>query len=62
LSSSSLESRAKVDETVAKAGAAGAATPTESKDYGFMYQSGFQDLDGHLWEVFYMEPGAAGQG
>lgn len=58
----SLESRAKVDAIVEKAVAAGGTTPNESKDYGFMYQSGFQDLDGHLWEVFYMEPGAAGQG
>jgi len=58
----SMDSRAKVDEMVAKAVAAGATTPNESKDYGFMYQHGYQDLDGHLWEVFYMEPGAAEKG
>jgi predicted lactoylglutathione lyase len=57
----SADSRAKVDELVAKAVAAGATTPTDSKDYGFMYQHGFQDLDGHLWELVYMEPYAAQQ-
>ncbi len=60
----SAQSRAGVDELVAKAVAAGATTPNEAKDYGFMYQHGYQDLDGHLWEVIYMDPNAecAGQG
>ena len=52
----SLESRAKVDEMAAAAVAAGGATPNEPKDHGFMYQHGFEDLDGHLWELVYMEP------
>jgi uncharacterized protein len=51
----SCESRDEVDAMVAKAVAAGAATPIESKDYGFMYQHGFEDLDGHQWEVFWMD-------
>jgi predicted lactoylglutathione lyase len=55
----STDSRAKVDELVAKAVAAGGTTPVEAKDHGFMYQHGYQDLDGHLWELFYMEPSAA---
>ncbi|MDP9601748.1 VOC family protein [Variovorax sp. NFACC27] len=54
----SCESRAEVDELVAKAKAAGGTTPTEPKDYGFMYGHGFQDLDGHLWELVYMDPNA----
>jgi predicted lactoylglutathione lyase len=54
----SAESREKVDELVNKAIAAGATTPNEKQDQGFMYGWGFQDLDGHLWEVFYMEPSA----
>jgi hypothetical protein len=54
----SAASRAKVDTMVAKAVAAGATTPNKSKDYGFMYQHGFQDLDGHLWEIIYMKPDA----
>ena len=54
----SLESRAKVDEMVRKAVAAGGTTYNEAVDHGFMYAHGFQDLDGHLWELFYMEPNA----
>jgi uncharacterized protein len=50
----SCETRDDVDVLVAKAVAAGAATPVDSKDYGFMYQHGFEDLDGHQWEVFWM--------
>jgi len=52
----SCDSREKVDELVAKAVAAGAGTPNAAKDYGFMYQHGFQDLDGHLWELIHMDP------
>ncbi|MGH7825216.1 MAG: VOC family protein [Candidatus Binatia bacterium] len=54
----SLEGRAKVDEMVRKAVAAGGATYNEPQDHGFMYGHGFQDLDGHIWELIYMEPGA----
>ena len=52
----SSESRDNVDDTVRKAVAAGGTTHAQSKDYGFMYQHGFQDLDGHIWELIYMEP------
>lgn len=55
----SMDSRAAVDDMVAKAVGAGGRTASAPKDYGFMYQHGFEDLDGHLWEVFYMEPEAA---
>ena len=51
----SADSRAQVDELVAKAVAAGATTPSPAKDLGFMYQHGFQDLDGHLWELVHMQ-------
>jgi predicted lactoylglutathione lyase len=51
----SVDNRAQVEELIGKAKSAGATLPTEPKDYGFMYQHGFQDLDGHLWEVFYMD-------
>jgi predicted lactoylglutathione lyase len=54
----SCESREKVDILVRKAVAAGGTTYAEPKDYGFMYQQGFQDLDGHIWELIYMEPSA----
>jgi len=57
----SRESRANVDEMVRQAVAAGGRTHADSKDYGFMYQHGFQDLDGHIWELIYMEPGAVNE-
>ena len=54
----SCESRAEVDEMVAKAVAAGGTVPRAPQDYGFMYGHGFQDIDGHLWELSYMDPNA----
>ena len=58
----SCESRADVDEMVRKAVAAGGKTYNEPQDYGFMYGQGFQDPDGHIWELIFMEPGKANQG
>jgi uncharacterized protein len=55
----SCDSRAEVDELVAKAVVAGATTPNAPQDHGFMYQHGFADLDGHQWEVFWMDMSAA---
>lgn len=55
----SCDSRAEVDETVRKAVAAGATTPSEPKDYGFMYDYGFDDLDGHNWGLIHMDESAA---
>ena len=55
----SCSSRAEVDELVKKALAAGGSTPHAPQDHGFMYGHGFQDIDGHLWELVYMDPGAA---
>lgn len=54
----SAESREAVDEMVRKAVAAGGATFKEPQDYGVMYGHGFQDLDGHIWEIMFMEPNA----
>ena len=47
----SADSRAEVDEMVSNAVGAGATTPLEKQDQGFIYELGFQDLDGHLWAV-----------
>ena len=58
----SSESREKVDEMVRKAVAAGGTTHNEPQDHGFMYAHGFQDLDGHIWELIYMAPSALNQG
>lgn len=54
----SSESREHVDDMVRKAIAAGGSTYNEPQDHGFMYGHGFQDLDGHIWEVMFMEPTA----
>ena len=55
----SVESREEVDRVVNDALAGGARRYSEPKDHGFMYQWGFEDLDGHLWEYFWMDPAAA---
>jgi uncharacterized protein len=57
----STGSRAKVNEMVGKAVAAGGTTYNKPQDHGFMYGHGFQDLDGHIWELIYMEPSAVKQ-
>lgn len=54
----SCESRADVNEMVRKAVAAGGMTYNNPQDHGFMYAHGFQDLDGHIWELVYMESDA----
>lgn len=51
----SAESRAAVDHIVRKAEAAGGRTYAAPQDHGWMYQHGFEDLDGHIWEVAYMD-------
>ncbi|MDB5946808.1 MAG: hypothetical protein JWQ33_1834 [Ramlibacter sp.] len=55
----SCDSRAAVDDLVRKAVAAGGKTPNPPQDHGFMYGHGFEDLDGHQWELMYMDPNAA---
>lgn len=50
----SCESRAEVEALAAKARAAGGSIYAEPKDYGFMYQHCFADLDGHQWELVHM--------
>jgi predicted lactoylglutathione lyase/uncharacterized protein YndB with AHSA1/START domain len=54
----SCESRAEVDEFVGKALVAGGTAPNAPQDHGFMYSHGFQDLDGHIWELAYMDASA----
>lgn len=50
-----LNTRKEVDSIVKKAVKAGASIYMEPQDYGFMYQHSFEDLDGHQWEVFFMD-------
>ena len=54
----SAKSREEVDEFVHKALAAGGEPANDPMEYEFMYGWSFQDLDGHLWEVFWMDPSA----
>jgi predicted lactoylglutathione lyase len=55
----SCETRAEVDAMFEKAVAAGATVTREPEDHGFMYARAFDDLDGHTWELFWMDPAAA---
>jgi len=57
----SRESRADVDDMVRKAVAAGGSTYNDPQDHGFMYGHGFQDPDGHIGELIFMEPGTVKQ-
>ena len=50
------DSKEKVDEMIKKAVAAGGSTYMGPQDHGWMYQHSFADLDGHQWEVLYMDP------
>ncbi|MFE4466354.1 VOC family protein [Oerskovia sp. NPDC056781] len=52
----SAESRTGVDELADRALAAGGSQTNPPQDEGFMYSRSFSDLDGHLWEVMYMDP------
>jgi predicted lactoylglutathione lyase len=58
LFSVSVNSRAEVDSMVEKALAAGGTHAADPQDHGFMYGWSFYDLDGHHWEVFWMDPAA----
>jgi predicted lactoylglutathione lyase len=58
----SCDSKEAVDDLVKKAIAAGGKTHAEPKDYGFMYQHGYMDLDGHIWELIHMDPAAVPPG
>ena len=49
------ESREKVDEMIHNAIKAGGMEPRAPQDHGWMYGRSFQDLDGHIWEVLYMD-------
>ena len=54
----SAESKEGVDELANKAIAAGGSQLREPEDHGFMYSKSFQDLDGHIWEVVWMDMAA----
>ncbi|MER8005132.1 VOC family protein [Streptomyces sp. SLBN-31] len=62
LYSFSVSSREEVDKVGAAALAAGATEADGAEDLGFMYSRSFFDLDGHGWQVMWMDPAAAAQG
>ena len=54
----SMDSKEAVDAHYAKAIAAGATECRPAEDHGFMYSRSINDLDGHIWEVFWFDPNA----
>jgi uncharacterized protein len=54
----SCESKTEVDAMVKKAIAGGGRHAMDPTDHGFMYGWSFYDLDGHHWEIFWMDPKA----
>src|SRR6195952_3221957 len=58
----SASSREEVDTVSAAALAAGGTEADDAEDFGFMYSRSFFDLDGHGWQVMWMDPAAAERG
>ncbi|MFZ0328720.1 MAG: VOC family protein [Nitrososphaeraceae archaeon] len=54
----SAESREKVDQMINKAIESGGSEPREAQDHGWMYGRSFEDINGHIWEVIYMDESA----
>jgi uncharacterized protein len=54
----SAEGREKVDQMINKAIEAGGREFREPQDHGWMYERSFEDIDGHLWEIVYMDENA----
>ena len=51
----SVDSKEAVDQLLEKVLAAG-GKEGDKNDYGFMYSRAFEDLDGHMWEILWMDP------
>ena len=54
----SADSREKVDQMIKKAIESGGSEYREPQDHGWMYGRSFQDIDGHIWEIIYMDENA----
>jgi predicted lactoylglutathione lyase len=50
-----LQNRKEVDEIMDRAMKAGAKEPRKAQDHGWMYSRAFEDIDGHIWEMFHMD-------
>jgi predicted lactoylglutathione lyase len=57
----SADSKDDVNKMTDAALAAGGKTARDPEDHGFMYSRAFEDLDGHIWEVFWMDPSFVNQ-
>ena len=57
----SVESRARVNQLVDRALTQGGREMREPEDHGYMFGRSFSDLDGHIWEIIYMNQKAMGQ-
>lgn len=55
----SVDSREKVDEIITAVVKAGGTEYMKANDYGWMYQKAFLDIDGHHWEIFFMDESQA---
>lgn len=51
-----MASREEVDRIMNAALIAGAVEPRPAQDHGYMFQRAFEDPDGHVWEIFWMDP------
>ena len=51
----STQSREEVDQMMEKVIGAGGKESRDPQDHGWMYGRSFEDIDGHLWEIFYMD-------
>ncbi|MDQ7815569.1 MAG: VOC family protein [Melioribacteraceae bacterium] len=58
LISLTAESKDAVNEFMKKALEAGGKEPREAQDHGWMFGRSFEDIDGHIWEIFYMDESA----
>lgn len=54
------QNKTEVDEMMKKVISAGGTETREAQDHGWMYGRSFQDVDGHLWEIFYMNESEMG--
>ena len=59
LTALSFDSREEVDRMMDRALKAGGSEARPAEDHGFMYGRSFNDPDGHIWELFWMDPAAA---
>ncbi|MGA7010061.1 MAG: VOC family protein [Nitrososphaeraceae archaeon] len=54
----SAQSREEVDQMMEKVLGAGGREARDPQDHGWMYGRSFEDINGHLWEIFYMDESA----